>query len=571
MLMDIQVHPRYEEIAIAGNVPDALRGRHQNSRGISFAGCINHAVDLLVAHRFEVDLDAIFLQILGINHAVHLDRFLSAGGFDEALLKQEESIIEFRLRLLEVEDEAQEYEALLNDLLEMKTSDQLESKLMLRRGKAPSLHETSVPLRRDSPAQGSLEPEQMPMTLCVTFGDIELASQFLKSLDAYCPEGFDVHLVACCFGVAANRIMEVVEEVDCLFTSVKILPESWGHDEGASGRLGPWYLDAQNRHGVSWGRCVLHRAAAIYSPSEAMWILDDDIEFDAHSLRACQRAFDSMKKQGLQVGIGAITGDAPIPAAYMIRTQVIDFFYRSFLGSEAARLVPQLGQPFHDMHHDLSTSRTDHLEFPLGVHVACRFPTFQTSILHGHSISRPTHCEWDKQEHLRPRGGNTLVLGNETLLQITNMAPKIGGIVCRRGDTMWAKRIEQKWPERIGNVNLAMTQSRTNGFTLGSLDGIRGDIAGSMLSRVIGSETPSVEGFLNDVMNREARLISNLKRVIALFSLMGYNGTEKSAVEDLMVQLDSTPWPETFREEAAEYLSTYQNKEAAFQTAGSVN
>ena len=136
---------------------------------------------------------------------------------------------------------------------------------------------------------------------------------------------------------------------------------------------------------------------------------------------------------------------------------------------------------------------------------------------------------------------------------------------------MWAKRIEQKWPERIGNVNLAMTQSRTNGFTLGSLDGIRGDIAGSMLSRVIGSETPSVEGFLNDVMNREARLISNLKRVIALFSLMGYNGTEKSAVEDLMVQLDSTPWPETFREEAAEYLSTYQNKEAAFQTAGSVN
>ena len=139
MLMDIQVHPRYEEIAIAGNVPDALRGRHQNSRGISFAGCINHAVDLLVAHRFEVDLDAIFLQILGINHAVHLDRFLSAGGFDEALLKQEESIIEFRLRLLEVEDEAQEYEALLNDLLEMKTSDQLESKLMLRRGKAPSL------------------------------------------------------------------------------------------------------------------------------------------------------------------------------------------------------------------------------------------------------------------------------------------------------------------------------------------------------------------------------------------------------------------------------------------------
>ena len=65
-----------------------------------------------------------------------------------------------------------------------------------------------------------------------------------------------------------------------------------------------------------------------------------------------------------------------------------------------------------------------------------------------------------------PSRRNTLVLGNETLLQITNMAPKIGGIVC--SVEMWAKRIEQKWPERIGNVNLAMTQSRTNGFLLGA-------------------------------------------------------------------------------------------------------
>ena len=51
MLVDVQVHPGYEEITIAGNVPDVLRGEHQNPRAISFAGCINHAVDVLVAHR----------------------------------------------------------------------------------------------------------------------------------------------------------------------------------------------------------------------------------------------------------------------------------------------------------------------------------------------------------------------------------------------------------------------------------------------------------------------------------------------------------------------------------------
>ena len=37
---------------------------------------------------------------------------------------------------------------------------------------------------------------------------------------------------------------------------------------------------------------------------------------------------------------------------------------------------------------------------------------------------------------------------------------------------------------------------------------------------------------------------------------MGYNGTEKSAVEDLMVQLCIHTRPETFREVSAEYLST---------------
>ena len=143
--------------------------------------------------------------------------------------------------------------------------------------------------------------------------------------------------------------------------------------------------------------------------------------------------------------------------------------------------------------------------------------------------------------------------------------------MCRRGDTMWSKRVEQKWPGSIGNVDLAMTQSRTNGFTLGSLNGLRGDIAGSMLSRLAGCQTPSVEAFLNNVMNREARLISNLKRVIALLGLMGHRGKQKAAVEDLMDQLISTPWPATFREDAAKYFSTYLNKEVAIQTAGRVN
>ena len=571
MLVDIQAHPSWHEVIIRSDFPIALNGQHHNPRGASYAGCINHAVDLLVAHRFEIDLHSMHLRISGLEHAVPLDTFLSAGGFDEALTDQSESILDFRLRLSEIEEKPQDRKRLLAQILATPMSPYLESKLLLRQGKVPNKTVTPIRLERDTSALDSMEFDRIPVTMCVTFGDMDLASRFVKSLNLHCSQAADLHLVACCYRVSTERIMQVIEETGNPFASVKILPESWGLGEGKSGRLGTWYLDDSNRHGVSWGRCVLHRAAALFSPTRAMWILDDDIEFSVHSLEACQRAFMSMEEKGLLVGIGAITGDAPIPAAYIVRTQVIDFFYSSFFRNKAARLVPQIGQPFHDMHHDLSTSRTDHLEFPLGVHVACTYATFNDSVLHGQSITRPTHCEWRTQDHIRPRGGNTLVLGIEPLLRITNMAPKLGGIMCRRGDTLWSKRIEQKWPGKIGNVDLAMTQSRNDGFNFGSLVELRGDIIGSMLARSIGYGNPSVDALIHNVMNREARLISNLTRVVALLHLMGYDGERGLAIKRLLEQLVNTPWPATIHDDAATYLSTYPNDEEVFQSARGVN
>lgn len=571
MLVDIQAHPSCHEVIIRGDLPTALQGQHHNLRGLSYAGCINHAVDLLIAHRFETDLHAIHLRISGLDHAVLLDTFLSAGGFDEALTEQSESIVDFRLRLFEIEGKPQDEKRLLAQIFAKPMSYNLESKLLLRQGKVPN--ETSMPVRlvRETQPLDSMEFDRIPVTMCVTFGDIDLASQFVRSLNLHCSLEADLHLVACCYRVPKDRILQVIEEAGNPFASVKVLPEAWGHSEGKSGRLGSWYIEDSNRHGVSWGRCVLHRAAALFSPTRAMWILDDDIEFSDHSLEGCQRALMSMEEEGLLVGIGAITGDAPIPAAYIVRTQVIDFFFSSFLNPKAGHLVPQIGQPFHDMHHDLSTSRTDHLEFPLGVHIACTSAVFNDSVLHGQSITRPTHCEWRTQDHIRPRGGNTLVFGIEPLLRFTNMAPKLGGIMCRRGDTLWAKRIEQMWPGKIGNVNLSLTQSRNNSFTFGSLEELRGDIIGSMLARTIGCENPSGDVLIHNVMNREARLISNLTRVVALLQLMGYDGERGLAIKRLLEQLVNTPWPTTIHDDAVGYLSSDPNDEEVFQSAWSVN
>jgi len=570
MLVDIRVHRGHQQVEFVGDIPAGLQGPHQNMRSASFAGCINHAVDILIAHRFELELSGLALNIPVLGEVVRLNTFLAAGGFDEFISDRRESIYEFKLRLFEVEDQARQYQQTLQQLIATNPSPRLLSKLLLRQGEfPPAISASDVPDHEPLP-KGVNATRHLSMTLCVTFGDMDLVFQFVNSLADSCSSQLELHLVACCHRVDAERVEQLVRDAGVPFASVRVLPESWGHEEGKSGRLGPWYKKAQNRQGVSWGRCVLHRAAAAFSPTDAKWILDDDIIFEANTLQSCNESFISMMTQGLAVGIGAIVGDAPIPAAYMLRTQVIDFYYRGFLKEKIENNLHPIAPPFHDMHHDLSTSRSDHLEFPLGVHAACGVFSFDDAVLFGRSVTRPTHCEWRQQVHLRPRGGNTLVLGNEPLLQVSNMAPNLGGIMSRRGDTLWALRFKQKWPTKIGNVDLALTQSRRDWFALGNADEVRGDIIGSMLSRLIERGTVSLKDVVHNIMMREARLISNLQRVEELLERMRYFGNGRNAVRELLNELISTPWPMSLQKDMADFLRTYPTDEASFRRAGAV-
>ena len=352
-----------------------------------------------------------------------------------------------------------------------------------------------------------------------------------------------------------------------LLKSHKTLPESWGHDQGREGKLGPWYVDESHQRGVSWGRCVLHRAAALFSPTEAMWILDDDVKFSQESLRDVLHEFNAMKSAGRKVGIGAVLGDAPIPPAYMVRTQTIDFYYAHFLsGNGQAALVPQ-EMLFHDMHHDLSTENTYHLEYPLGLDLAYNHGGFNAGVLHGKSLTRAVHSNWKNRNQLLARGGNTLVLGNEVLLQFPNMAPNLGGIMCRRGDTLWTKRIQTEHPEWIGNANVALEQRRHDDFHFGTRNGVRGDILGSMLVRLHGRPDFSEDEMYDFVLLREARLISNLKRTLTLLRLLLVDEAEQRPLARLLDELEQTPWPEDLSDHLASFIKTYPLDVVKFQQA----
>lgn len=557
----------HRTFVFSGEVLKPIAGVHPNLRSLSLGGLWNAAVDLLVQHRFSLDLSSITLQFGDDQPPVSVNDFLNAGGFDEALESPSECMHEFWLRFFEANGDDDQYTVQLNKILAVPLSPRLKLKMDLRRGRIPEGPPRPLP-EAAAEAQSHLDvPRAGELTLCVTFGDAELASQFLKSLVSSAHKEVTLHLVACCFRVSPNEIEALLNDHRPLFNSTVILPESWSHEEGEKGGMGPWYSKESQRKGVSWGRCVLHRAAALFSPTEAMWILDDDVQFQPDSLNEAIRELSKMKAIGRKVGIGAILGDGPVPPSYMARTQTIDFYYAQWLPKGTPAVLPVDNVLFHDLHHDLSTEGTFHLEYPFGLNQARAYNGFNCGVLQGKSLTRTVHRAWNEQTRLLVRGGNTLVLGKDVMVKFPNVAPKLGNIMCRRGDTLWSKRIQAEHPEWIGNANLALTQRRPDGFDFGNSNSVRGDILGSMLVRFHDGSIKTVPELLSAAFNREARLVGNLKRTLSLLRLMDISLSDQEPVRRLVQELEQTPWPEGLAEDIKRFIKTYPLDAVKFQQA----
>ncbi len=565
MNIGIKCGTYYRTLEFVGDLPESLHGIHQNSRSHTFAGAWNTAVDLLLVSRFTINLKLVTIQFSPSDSRVSLEHFLQAGGFDEALELSEEIKSEFWLRLYETLGKTEDYEKQLLRIISEPMTPKLEMKMEIRQGVNPFPKVSNVDIKPQYESLIEGKSQTTELTLCVTFGNAELASKFIQSLSNHAPIGIDIHIVACCWRTSPKIIEDILDNHKPTLKSVKILPEFWGHNQGEIGNIGPWYQDESQRNGVSWGRSVLHRAAAMYSPTNAMWILDDDVIFQHDSFTNAIQQFDDLISEGAKVGIGAILGDAPLMPPYIVRTQVIDFFYARFLKNRASIVSIPAEMKFHDMHHDLSTERTSHLEFPLGIGRALNYSRFNSGAIQGKSLTRSVHTEWKDFGNILARGGNTLVTGKDVLLQYPNMAPNLSGIMCRRGDTLWVKRIQTEHPEWVRNVRLALQQQRQEGFHFGTISGVRGDIIGSMLVRSHDNLKTNIIDILNSALIREARLIGNLKRTLVLLDLMEVRSADRDAVASLLDDIEQTPWPENLAENLNSFIKNYPLDAVKFQ------
>ena len=140
----------------------------------------------------------------------------------------------------------------------------------------------------------------------------------------------EISVIVCCFNYEKNEVEVLLIEIDFPLNKVVIISQEWGIQKANQGDLGSWFLDEKNQSGVSFGRCVLHRALFEYSQNETILITDDDMLFNYLNIIEINNSIDMMLKNKKIIGIGNILGDAPLHPSYIIRTQSIDFFYSRF-------------------------------------------------------------------------------------------------------------------------------------------------------------------------------------------------------------------------------------------------
>lgn len=335
------------------------------------------------------------------------------------------------------------------------------------------------------------------------------------------------------------------------------------NEECEKGSYGKYFTDPENRIGIASGRTILHHILyreAKKFPGSVVWILDDDIRLDKVKENGniekvkhedFQRSILGLKQQGFSIANGQVTGDAPIPVHSMLRTQLVDLLSHLKmyeLGKvrffENTGLYLEIIKKYPDYYYDYSDLHTAHLEIPFLTsaeysQLIQRVPDIKNGI----NIFRPvvTMKKENKTNEeilnsIPPRGGNTIVINPECLRMFPNIAPRIGDVNLRRGDTFWCILNDRVHGYSVGLFPIAVRQERTpEAGVKFDLETLRADMYGSSFVRAMDTfflnkieKTGNKPGRIRLTINEEeiAAILrsfrANLKKRLIRFVENGY-------------------------------------------------
>lgn len=361
-------------------------------------------------------------------------------------------------------------------------------------------------------ATGPLVPARYPTTaekthaddLVLVVGviaDDEHADQFTRLLDDLLAlQSFDqiccLDVVVLLNGAATGRVEHVVSAYRARGLAIFLAKHEQQEADAAAGRFGAGFARPPGRAPIGPARTMLQSyvtRVANQRTGAIAWILDDDSRLDNRTEHGDGPPFTSIlaslskiRALGVDVVLGSVTGDPPIPPGSTVRTQLVDLYHNLtwLAGLDAGAALPDRRADnraargaARDYYYDLSRRDTHHLEWPFwltpaqpGEQVGCAFARMVESlprILAGQGVFRPLLLDlpFDSIASMRPsvqRGTNTFVFDCAAFTDFPNLAPRFAGDVLRRSDMIWALLNRYAGGRRLVSATLPVRHDRSD-------------------------------------------------------------------------------------------------------------
>ena len=331
--------------------------------------------------------------------------------------------------------------------------------------------------------------------------DDEHADQFTRLLDDLLTlRSFDQ---ICCLDVvvlhnggATGRVERAVAEYRARGLTIFLATEDQQEKDANAGRFGAKFARPPGRAPIGPARTMLQgyvTRVAAQRTGAICWILDDDSRLDNRTEHGDGPPFTSllaslskMRALGVDVVLGSVTGDPPIPPGSTVRTQLVDLYHNLtwLAGLDAGAALPDRRADnraargaARDYYYDLSRRDTHHLEWPFwltpaqpGEQIGCAFARMVESlprILAGQGVFRPLLLDlpFDSIASMRPsvqRGTNTFVFDCAAFTDFPNLAPRFAGDVLRRSDMIWALLNRYAGGRRLVSATLPVRHDRSD-------------------------------------------------------------------------------------------------------------
>ncbi len=288
------------------------------------------------------------------------------------------------------------------------------------------------------------------------------------------------------------------------------VPRASQERDVAQGRFGHVQLDA-GRQPIATARTLVQRYAfdRTRGTNAPVWILDEDmrlsplLEAMARGEPPLSERVHRLREASVDVALGRVLGAPLLPARCTVRVNLEDV--RRHL-DVIAELPPDAPWPdrsaenervrsvFPEYYYDLSRAHGDaggHAMWLERTHpgetvrsVFGRLAEAVSGLVDGIPITRtlPERPPQESGPSLLARGGNTLVLRPALLDLIPNVAPRLGGRVCRRSDMLWARLCMTLECARFALAPLTTLQDRSGpGRSSFGVDKVVDDVRGSAL------------------------------------------------------------------------------------------